>query len=182
MNNDPIKKPKTKSTNAEKDARVRLVLEMLREGVSRADICENMRKYADIKVSATDRHIAEAKKLLQMEQAKIDEAVLTDRKRREIEAAAKIPSNAELIATLARKIDLSNPDITGYELRIIKDKHFNIERYASETFYLAAISKIIDYNNKLEVTQMPEDNETVKNLTDEQLTKIAQIINGNGDT
>lgn len=161
---------------------MRLVLEMLREGGDRSGILQNIAKNCKVTHSQIDNYISEAKQLLEMEQAKIDEAVTADRISRALEASKKIPTNEELIATLARKIDLSNPDITGYELRIIKDKHFNIERYASETFYLAAISKIIDYNNKLEVTQMPEDNETVKNLTDEQLTKIAQIINGNGDT
>jgi hypothetical protein len=161
---------------------VRLVLEMLREGIDRITIWQNMAKHAKIPISTIDNYISEAKQLLEMEQAKIDEAVTADRISRALEASKKIPTNEELIATLARKIDLSKPDITGYELKIINGEANNVQRFASETFYLTAISKIIDYNNKLEITQIPEDNETVKNLTDEQLTKIAQIINGNGDT
>ena len=113
---------------------MRLVLEMLREGGDRSGILQNIAKYCKVTHSQIDNYIAEAKQLLEMEQAKIDEAVTADRISRALEASKKIPTNEELIATLARKIDLSNPDITGYELRIIKDKHFNIERYASETF------------------------------------------------
>lgn len=161
---------------------MRLVLEMLRGGADRAAILQNIAKYCKITHSQIDNYISEAKQLLEMEQVKIDEAVTADRISRALEASKKIPTNEELIATLARKIDLSKPDITGYELKIINGEVNNVQRFASETFYLTAISKIIDYNNKLEVTQMPEDNETVKNLTDEQLTKIAQIINGNGNT
>ena len=54
MNNDPIKKPKPKSTQAEKDARVQLVLQMLKEGKQRAEILVNITKYCKITHSQID--------------------------------------------------------------------------------------------------------------------------------
>jgi hypothetical protein len=62
---------------------------------------------------------------------------------------------------LARKIDLANPDVTGYELKIIKDEPHNIQRFASETFVLTAIAKIIEYNNKLNGTDQPQQTQAV---------------------
>ena len=161
MNNDPIKKPKTKSTNAEKDARVQLVLQMLKEGKTRGDICKKMQLHANITDNTIDRYIADAKEILDKEQAELNEVIKAERHSRALEASKKIPTNEELIAMLAKKIDLANPDVTGYELKIIKDEPHNIQRFASETFVLTAIAKIIEYNNKLNGTDQPQQQQAV---------------------
>ncbi len=161
MNNDPIKKTKNKSTNAEKDARVLLVLQMLKEGNTRGDICKKMQLYANITDNTIDRYIADAKEILEKEQAELNEVLKAERHSRALEASKKIPTNEELIAMLARKIDLANPDVTGYELKIIKDEPHNIQRFASETFVLTAIAKIIEYNNKLNGTDQPQQTQAV---------------------
>ena len=168
MNNDPIKKPKTKSTNAEKDARVLLVLQMLKEGKTRGDICKKMQLHANITDNTIDRYIADAKEILDKEQAELNEVIKAERHSRALEASKKIPTNEELIAMLAKKIDLANPDVTGYELKIIKDEPHNIQRFASETFVLTAIAKIIEYNNKLNGTDQPQ-----------QQTQAVLVINTN---
>ena len=168
MNNDPIKKPKPKSTQAEKDARVQLVLQMLKEGKQRAEILVNITKYCKITHSQIDNYIADANAILEKEKAELNDIIKKEREQRALEASKKIPTNEELIAMLAKKIDLASPEITGYELRIIKDKHFNIERYASETFVLTAIAKIIEYNNKLNGTDQPQ-----------QQTQAVLVINTN---
>ncbi len=161
MSNDPIKKTKNKSTNAEKDARVLLVLQMLKEGNTRGDICKKMQLYANITDNTIDRYIADAKEILEKEQAELNEVLKAERHSRALEASKKIPTNEELIAMLARKIDLANPDVTGYELKIIKDEPHNIQRFASETFVLTAIAKIIEYNNKLNGTDQPQQTQAV---------------------
>jgi len=161
MNNDPIKKTKNKSTNAEKDARVLLVLQMLKEGNTRGDICKKMQLYANITDNTIDRYIADAKEILEKEQAELNEVLKAERHSRALEASKKIPTNEELIAMLAKKIDLANPDVTGYELKIIKDEPHNIQRFASETFVLTAIAKIIEYNNKLNGTDQPQQTQAV---------------------
>jgi len=161
MSNDPIKKTKNKSTNAEKDARVLLVLQMLKEGNTRGDICKKMQLYANITDNTIDRYIADAKEILEKEQAELNEVLKAERHSRALEASKKIPTNEELIAMLAKKIDLANPDVTGYELKIIKDEPHNIQRFASETFVLTAIAKIIEYNNKLNGTDQPQQTQAV---------------------
>lgn len=168
MNEDPIKKSKPKSTQAEKDARVQLVLQMLKEGKQRAEILVNITKYCKITHSQIDNYIADANAILEKEKAELNDIIKKEREQRALEASKKIPTNEELIAMLAKKIDLASPEITGYELRIIKDKHFNIERYASETFVLTAIAKIIEYNNKLNGTDQPQ-----------QQTQAVLVINTN---
>jgi hypothetical protein len=161
MNNDPIKKTKNKSTNAEKDARVLLVLQMLKEGNTRGDICKKMQLYANITDNTIDRYIADAKEILEKEQAELNEVLKAERHSRALEASKKIPTNEELIAMLAEKLDLANPKVTGYELKIIKDEPHNIQRFPSETFYLTALSKIIEYNNKLNGTDQPQQTQAV---------------------
>ena len=168
MNNDPIKKSKPKSTQAEKDARVQLVLQMLKEGKQRAEILVNITKYCKITHSQIDNYIADANAILDKEHAELNEAIKNDRINRALEASKKIPTNEELIAMLCRKIDLANPDVTGYELKIIKDEPHNIQRFASETFVLTAIAKIIEYNNKLNGTDQPQ-----------QQTQAVLVINTN---
>jgi len=161
MSNDPIKKTKNKSTNAEKDARVLLVLQMLKEGNTRGDICKKMQLYANITDNTIDRYIADAKEILEKEQAELNEVLKAERHSRALEASKKIPTNEELIAMLAEKLDLANPKVTGYELKIIKDEPHNIQRFPSETFYLTALSKIIEYNNKLNGTDQPQQTQAV---------------------
>jgi len=160
MNNDPIKKPKPKSTQAEKDARVQLVLQMLKEGKQRAEILVNITKYCKITHSQIDNYIADANAILDKEHAELNEAIKNDRINRALEASKKIPTNEELIAMLAKKIDLASPEITG-------EPH-NIQRFASETFVLTAIAKIIEYNNKLNGTDQPQ-----------QQTQAVLVINTN---
>ena len=168
MNNDPIKKPKTKSTNAEKDARVQLVLQMLKEGKTRGDICKKMQLHANITDNTIDRYIADAKEILDKEQAELNEVIKAERHSRALEASKKIPTNEELIAILCRKIDLASPEVTGYELKVINGEVSNVQRFASETFVLTAIAKIIEYNNKLNGTDQPQ-----------QQTQAVLVINTN---
>ena len=161
METDPIKKSKPKSTQAEKDARVQLVLQMLKEGKQRAEILVNITKYCKITHSQIDNYIADANAILEKEKAELNDIIKKEREQRALEASKKIPTNEELIAMLAKKIDLANPDVTGYELKIIKDEPHNIQRFASETFVLTAIAKIIEYNNKLNGTDQPQQQQAV---------------------
>ena len=127
------------------------VKQLLEQGKSRAEILKELQKNTENCKSCRqiDTYIADAKTEIEAEQADTKAEILAARKFRDIEAAKLIPTNAELIAMLAKKIDLSNPDVTGYELRTINNEPHNIQRYASENFYLAAIAKIIEYNNGL---------------------------------
>ena len=168
MNNDPIKKPKTQSTQAAKDARVQLVLQMLKEGKTRIQIIENIKKDYEIKNGQIDNYISEAKQIIDKERNELNDIIKKEREQRALEASKKIPTNEELIAMLAKKIDLANPDVTGYELKIIKDEPHNIQRFASETFVLTAIAKIIEYNNKLNGSDQPQ-----------QQTQAVLVINTN---
>ena len=161
METDPIKKSKPKSTQAEKDARVQLVLQMLKEGKQRAEILVNITKYCKITHSQIDNYIADANAILEKEKAELNDIIKKEREQRALEASKKIPTNEELIAMLAKKIDLANPEVTGYELKIIKDEPHNIQRFASETFVLTAIAKIIEYNNKLNGTDQPQQQQAV---------------------
>jgi hypothetical protein len=161
MHNEPIKKPKEPSTQAEKNARVQKVLQMLREGKTRAYILQIITNDCKVTHSQIDNYIADAKEILEKEQAELNEVLKAERHSRALEASKKIPTNEELIAMLARKIDLANPDVTGYELKIIKDEPHNIQRFASETFVLTAIAKIIEYNNKLNGTDQPQQTQAV---------------------
>ncbi len=131
------------------------VKQLLEQGKSRAEILRELQKNADTCKSCRqiDTYIADAKNEIEAEQADTKAEILAARKLRDIEAAKLIPTNAELIAMLAKKIDLSNPDVTGYELRTINNEAHNVQRFASENFYLAAITKIMEYNNSLAVEQ-----------------------------
>ena len=168
MNNDPIKKTKETSTQAEKNARVQKVLQMLRDGKTRAYILQIIANDCKVTHSQIDNYIADANAILDKEHAELNEAIKNDRINRALEASKKIPTNEELIAMLAKKIDLANPDVTGYELKIIKDEPHNIQRFASETFVLTAIAKIIEYNNKINGTDQPQ-----------QQTQAVLVINTN---
>jgi len=131
------------------------VKQLLEQGKSRAEILKELQKNTENCKSCRqiDTYIADAKNEIEAEQADTKAEILAARKFRDIEAAKLIPTNAELIAMLCSKIDLSNPAVTGYELRTINNEPHNIQRYASENFYLAAIAKIIEYNNGLAAEQ-----------------------------
>ncbi len=122
----------------------------LKELQKNTDNCKSCRQI--------DTYIADAKTEIEAEQADTKAEILAARKLRDLEAAKLIPTNAELIALMWQQIDLSNPGVTGYELRAIDGQYHNIQRYASENFYLAAITKIMEYNNSLAVEQSTATN------------------------
>ena len=127
------------------------VKELLEQGKSRAEILKELQKNTDNCKSCRqiDTYIADAKNEIEAEQADTKAEILAARKLRDLEAAKLIPTNAELIAMLCEKIDLAKPMPTGYELRTINNEAHNVQRFASENFYLAAITKIMEYNNSL---------------------------------
>ena len=131
------------------------VKQLIEQGKSRAEILKELQKNTENCKSCRqiDTYIADAKTEIEAEQADTKAEILAARKFRDIEAAKLIPTNAELIAMLCRKIDLDNPAVTGYELRTINNEAHNVQRFASENFYLAAITKIMEYNNSLAVEQ-----------------------------
>ena len=151
------------------------VKELLEQGKSRAEIQKKLQQTADNCKSCRqiDTYIADAKAEIEAEQAEIRAEILAARKLRDIRAA-------ELILLLWQKVcDVNNPVVTGFELRMINNEPHNIARFFSEDFYMKAITKIIEYNSKLDVTEVPDDNEAILSpLTNEQLAKIAEIING----
>lgn len=158
------------------------VKELLEQGESRAEIQKKLQQTADNCKSCRqiDTYIADAKAEIEAEQAEIRAEILAARKLRDIRAAEQIPTTAELILLLWQKVcDVNNPVVTGFELRMINNEPHNIARFFSEDFYMKAITKIIEYNSKLDVTEVPDDNEAILSpLTNEQLAKIAEIING----
>ena len=152
-NTTPAPNTKPKSTNAAKSDRVNVCLDLLRQGKKRAEILEHIQTYYNISKAQVDNYLHEASEILAKERAETYETLKADRDRRDLEAAKAIPTNAELIAMLVAKIDLSNPAVTGYELRTINNEAHNVQRFASENFYLAAITKIMEYNNSLAAEQ-----------------------------
>ena len=127
------------------------VKELLEQGKSRAEILKELQKNTENCKSCRqiDTYIADAKTEIEAEQADTKAEILAARKLRDIRAAELIPTNAELIAMLCEKIDLAKPMPTGYELRTINNEAHNVQRFASENFYLTAITKIMEYNNSL---------------------------------
>ena len=127
------------------------VKELLEQGKSRAEILKELQKNTENCKSCRqiDTYIADAKNEIEAEQADTKAEILAARKLRDLEAAKLIPTNAELIAMLCEKIDLAKPVPTGYELRTINNEAHNVQRFASENFYLTAITKIMEYNNSL---------------------------------
>ena len=127
------------------------VKELLEQGKSRAEILKELQKNTDNCKSCRqiDTYIADAKNEIEAEQADTKAEILAARKLGDLEGAKLIPTNAELIAMLCEKIDLAKPMPTGYELRTINNEAHNVQRFASENFYLAAITKIMEYNNSL---------------------------------
>ena len=132
------------------------VKELLEQGKSRAEIQKKLQQTADNCKSCRqiDTYIADAKAEIEAEQAEIRAEILAARKLRDIRAAEQIPTTAELILLLWQKVcDPHNPVVTGYELRTINNEAHNVQRFASENFYLAAITKIMEYNNSLAAEQ-----------------------------
>jgi hypothetical protein len=154
----PPPNTKQKSTNAAKNERINVCLDLLRQGKKRAEILEHIQTYYNISKAQVDNYLHEASEILASERAETYETLKAARKFRDIEAAKLIPTNAELIAMLCRKIDLDNPVPTGYELKPIDGIFQNVPRFASETFYLTAIAKIIDYNNNLAASTNTNEN------------------------
>lgn len=136
------------------------VKELLEQGKSRAEILKELQKNTENCKSCRqiDTYIADAKNEIEAEQADTKAEILAARKFRDLEAAKLIPTNAEIIAMLCEKIDLAKPVPTGYELKPIDGIFQNIPRYASETFYLTAITKIIEYNNNLAASTNTNEN------------------------
>lgn len=178
MNNDPIKKSKPQSTQAEKNARVRLVLEMLREGVSRADICKNMQSHAKITHNTIDRYISEAKQLLTAERAEIQAIAKKERQERELAALSKIPTPSEIMLGLLSELDLKSPVPTGFELKILNNEPTNVQRFASESHRQFILKALLAFSLEMAKAAEPEaDDDELTPLTNEQLKNIAEIIN-----
>lgn len=154
----PAPNTKPKSTQAAKNDRINVCLDLLRQGKKRAEILEHIQTYYNISKAQVDNYLHEASEILASERAETYETLKADRQERDLNAAKSIPTNAELIAMLCEKIDLAKPVPTGYELKPIDGIFQNIPRYASETFYLAAITKIIEYNNNLAASTNTNEN------------------------
>ena len=167
MNNDP-QKNNTRSTKAEKEARVLKVVDLLKAGQTRANIIKIIKDNYNISEQQIDFYIADAKEIIDKERNELNDIIKKEREQRALEASKKIPTNEELIAMLAKKIDLASPEVTGYELKVINGEVSNVQRFASETFVLTAIAKIIEYNNKLNGTDQPQ-----------QQTQAVLVINTN---
>ena len=154
----PAPKTKPKSTQAAKNDRINVCLDLLRQGKKRAEILEHIQTCYSISVAQIDNYLHAANKLLASECAESYAVLKADRQERDLNAAKSIPTNAEIIAALVAKIDFDNPVPTGYELKPIDGIFQNIPRYASETFYLTAITKIIEYNNNLAASTNTNEN------------------------
>lgn len=157
-NNTPASKTKPKSTQAAKNDRINVCLDLLRQGKKRTEILEHIQTYYSISVAQIDNYLHEANEILAAERAETYETLKTDRQERDLSAARSIPTNAEIIAALVAKIDFDNPVPTGYELKAIDGVFQNVPRYASENFYLTAIAKIIEYNNNLAASTNTNEN------------------------
>jgi len=157
---------------------VRLVLEMLREGVSRTDICKNMQKHAKITHNTIDRYISEAAEILTAERAEIQAIAKKERQERELKALAKIPTPAEIMVRLLDELDLKNPIPTGFELKVLNNEPTNVQRFASETHRQFILKSLLAFSLEMAKTAEPEaDDDELTTLTNEQLKNIAEIIN-----
>jgi len=157
---------------------VRLVLEMLREGVSRTDICKNMQKHAKITHNTIDRYISEAAEILTAERAETQAIAKKERQERELKALAKIPTPAEIMVKLLEELDLKNPIPTGFELKVLNNEPTNVQRFASETHRQFILKSLLAFSLEMAKTAEPEaDDDELTTLTNEQLKNIAEIIN-----
>ena len=157
---------------------MRLVLEMLREGVSRADICQNMSKHVKINNRDVDRYISEAKQLLTAERAEIQAIAKKERQERELTALSKIPTPSEIMLGLLSELDLKSPIPTGFELKILNNEPTNVQRFASESHRQFILKALLAFSLEMAKAVEPEaDDDELTPLTNEQLKNIAEIIN-----
>lgn len=157
---------------------MRLVLEMLREGVSRADICKNMQSHAKITHNTIDRYISEAKQLLTAERAEIQAIAKKERQERELAALSKIPTPSEIMLGLLSELDLKSPVPTGFELKILNNEPTNVQRFASESHRQFILKALLAFSLEMAKVAEPEaDDDELTPLTNEQLKNIAEIIN-----
>ena len=175
MENNPTKK-KTKSTQAEKDARVLKVLELIREGKNRITIIEYTKTHYKISKAQTDNYIAKAKKVLEAERAEMQAAAKKERQERELAALAKIPTPAEIILNLLSELNIDKPVPTGFELKIINNEPKNIKRFASEAHRQFVLKTLLAYSLEMTKTNDTDTEEELTALSNDQLNRIAEII------
>ena len=157
---------------------MRLVLEMLREGVSRTDICKNMQKHAKITHNTIDRYISEAAEILTAERAEIQAIAKKERQERELAALSKIPTPSEIMLGLLSELDLKSPVPTGFELKILNNEPTNVQRFASESHRQFILKALLAFSLEMAKAAEPEaDDDELTPLTNEQLKNIAEIIN-----
>ena len=157
---------------------MRLVLEMLREGVSRTDICKNMQKHAKITHNTIDRYISEAAEILTAERAEIQAIAKKERQERELAALSKIPTPSEIMLGLLSELDLMSPVPTGFELKILNNEPTNVQRFASESHRQFILKALLAFSLEMAKAVEPEaDDDELTPLTNEQLKNIAEIIN-----
>lgn len=151
---------------------------MLREGVSRADICQNMSKHVKINNRDVDRYISEAKQLLTAERAEIQAIAKKERQERELSALSKIPTPSEIMLGLLSELDLMSPVPTGFELKILNNEPTNVQRFASESHRQFILKALLAFSLEMAKAVEPEaDDDELTPLTNEQLKNIAEIIN-----
>ncbi len=157
---------------------MRLVLEMLRDGVSRTDICKNMQEHAKITHNTIDRYISEAKQFLTAERAEIQAIAKKERQERELAALSKIPTPSEIMLGLLSELDLKSPVPTGFELKILNNEPTNVQRFASESHRQFILKALLAFSLEMAKAAEPEaDDDELTPLTNEQLKNIAEIIN-----
>ena len=157
---------------------MRLVLEMLREGVDRTDICKNMQKHAKITHNTIDRYISEAAEILTAERAEIQAIAKKERQERELAALSKIPTPSEIMLGLLSELDLKAPVPTGFELKILNNEPTNVQRFASESHRQFILKALLAFSLEMAKVAEPEaDDDELTPLTNEQLKNIAEIIN-----
>jgi hypothetical protein len=170
---------KKKSTKHEYQTRVHLVVGYLREGLTRADICENMKIYANIPSPTCDHYIAAARKILDQEREEIIALVKKERHERELAALAKIPTPSELILSLLPELNVKDPVTTGFTVKVIKDAIQQIGHFPTEGHRQFIINKLLAYSMEVAKTATggADAEEILTPLTNEQLTKISEILN-----
>ena len=157
---------------------MRLVLEMLREGVDRITIWQNMAIHSKIPISTIDNYIAEAKQLLTAERAEIQAIAKKERQERELAALSKIPTPSEIMLGLLSELDLKSPVPTGFELKILNNEPTNVQRFASESHRQFILKALLAFSLEMAKVAEPEaDDDELTPLTNEQLKNIAEIIN-----
>ena len=151
---------------------------MLREGVDRSGILQNIAKYCKVTHSQIDNYIAEAKQLLTAERAEIQAIAKKERQERELAALSKIPTPSEIMLGLLSELDLKAPVPTGFELKILNNEPTNVQRFASESHRQFILKALLAFSLEMAKAAEPEaDDDELTPLTNEQLKNIAEIIN-----